>query len=172
MKNIIKRIHLLYLQKTNSVKWARKLGVKVGENCRFLSVTFSSEPYLIEIGNHVSATKVHFETHDGGVWVFRDKKPDWDVIKKTKIGNNVFIGYGTIIMPGVEVGNNIVIGANSIVTRNLESNFVYAGIPARKIKTIEEYYEKCSEVAIDTKQLSEIDKKFFLIDYFKKVQTG
>lgn len=164
--NIIQKLYLSYLKRTDTIKWARKLGVKIGKNCRLLSVTFSTEPYLIEIGDHVSATNVHFETHDGGVWVFRDKHPKWDIIKKIKIGNNVYIGTGTIILPGVKIGDNIIIGAKSVVTKDLESNFVYAGIPAKKIKTIDEYYNKISTSVIETKHLSSMEKhKFLLLKY-------
>lgn len=40
--------------------------VKRGKDCRLISCTVSSEPYLVSIGDHVSATRCHFETHDGG----------------------------------------------------------------------------------------------------------
>jgi hypothetical protein len=49
--NILQKLYLSYLKRTDTIKWARKLGVKIGDNCRLLSVTFSTEPYLIEIGN-------------------------------------------------------------------------------------------------------------------------
>ena len=139
---LVTRAYLYYLKRTNSIKWAKKLGVKVGENCRLICVTFSTEPYLVEIGNHVSATHTHFETHDGGVWVFRNKHPKWDVIKKIRVGDNVFIGTGSIILPGVSIGDNVIVGAHSVVTSDLESNNIYAGVPARKIKTIQDYYDK------------------------------
>ena len=67
--------HLFY---KDNVKYARKLGVTVGENCRILSdpeKCFSSEPYLVELGNHVEITgDVRFITHDGGVWTLREKE--------------------------------------------------------------------------------------------------
>lgn len=51
------------------IAYARWLGVNVGEGCRLIKVNFCTEPYLVILGNHVSATAVHFETHDGGVGV-------------------------------------------------------------------------------------------------------
>jgi len=164
--NLLKKISLQYFRRTNSIKWARALGVKIGENCRLISVTFSTEPYLIEIGNHVSATKVHFETHDGGVWIFRDKYPDWDIIKRITIGDNVYIGTGSLIMPGVSIGDNVIVGANSVVTKNLESGNVYAGVPAMKIKTIDEYFEKIKPTITKTKNLSIKEKRDFLISKY------
>lgn len=52
------------------------------------------------------------------------------------IGSNVLIGTKAIIMPGVTIGDNVVIGANSVVTRDIPSNSVAAGMPARIIKKI------------------------------------
>lgn len=57
------------------------------------------------------------------------------------IGDNVDIGYGTIIIGNVKIGNNIVIGANSLVNKDLlDENFIYAGSPAKKIKRIEKSF--------------------------------
>lgn len=50
------------------------------------------------------------------------------------IGNNVLIGANCFICPGVNIGDNVVVGANSVVTRDLESNAVYAGAPAKIIR--------------------------------------
>lgn len=47
------------------------------------------------------------------------------------IGNNVWIGGGAIIMPGVKIGDNVVIGAGSVVTKDIPSNKVAYGIPCR-----------------------------------------
>jgi len=53
-----------------------------------------------------------------------------------RIGKNVFIGARSIILKGVEIGDNSVIGAGSIVTNLVEENSVYAGNPARKIRSL------------------------------------
>lgn len=58
------------------------------------------------------------------------------------IGNNVFIGAGSVVLPGVTIGNNVVIGANSTVTHNIPDNSVAVGSPARVISTLDEYLEK------------------------------
>jgi acetyltransferase-like isoleucine patch superfamily enzyme len=52
------------------------------------------------------------------------------------IRKNVWIGEGVVIMPNVEIGENTVIGANSVVTKDIPSNSVVGGIPAKIIKTI------------------------------------
>lgn len=52
----------------------------------------------------------------------------------TKIGDNVFIGANSIIMPGITIGNNIIIGAGSIVTKDVEDFSIVAGNPAKLIR--------------------------------------
>ena len=68
-----------------------------------------------------------------------------DVIRYGKIvvGDNSFIGLNVTILPNVTIGENSVIGACSLVCKDVEPNSVYAGVPARRICSIEEYAEKC-----------------------------
>lgn len=125
--------------------YRKHLGINIGERVRITgkNVRFGSEPFLIEIGNDVTITNgVIFETHDGGVGLFRKEFPGINVFGRIKIGDDVFIGNNCIIMPGVTIGDNVVIGAGSIVTKDIPSNAVAAGIPARVLKTFEEYKQK------------------------------
>ena len=55
------------------------------------------------------------------------------------IGDNVFIGADTVVLPGVSIGNNSVVGANSTVTKDIPANVVAAGNPAMVICTVDEY---------------------------------
>lgn len=54
--------------------------------------------------------------------------------KPVTVGNDVWIGHGAVIMPGVTIGNGAVIGANSVVTRDVGPFEVFAGVPARRLK--------------------------------------
>ncbi|ODT06354.1 MAG: antibiotic acetyltransferase [Mesorhizobium sp. SCN 65-20] len=54
--------------------------------------------------------------------------------KAVTIGNDVWIGHGAVIMPGVTVGNGAVIGANSVVTRDVDPFEIVAGVPARRLR--------------------------------------
>jgi chloramphenicol O-acetyltransferase type B len=65
----------------------------------------------------------------------RDSHYNWlgkDLI--TRIGDDVWIGYGVIIMQGVEISNGAIIAAGSVVTKNVEPYSIYAGNPAKKIR--------------------------------------
>ena len=63
-------------------------------------------------------------------------------VGKTVIGNNVFIGADAVLLPGISIGNDVVVGAGSVVTRNVPSNSVVCGNPAKVIKTYDDFREK------------------------------
>lgn len=153
-------------------KYAKKVGVQYGNNCVFRTKNFGSEPYLIEIGNDVeTSSNVCFVTHDGSLSVIRNSYPEYnniDIFGKITIGNNVFIGINTTILPGVKIGNNVIVGAGSIVKGTLNSNSVYAGCPAKYIISIEEYLLKNKSNFDYTFSLNPLEKKDFLINKFNK----
>lgn len=163
----MKSIFYFLFKKIYPEKYAKYIGVKIGLNCRLINVSFSTEPYLVTIGNHVSATQVRFETHDGGVWVFRNSNPELDIIKPITIGNNVFIGFGSVILPGVTIGDNVVIAAYAVVSRDIPPNSVAAGIPAKVIKSIDEYIDKVSQIGDKTKSMTYKDKKDFYLQKYR-----
>lgn len=149
-------------------KWfSHYYGVKIGERVRFTgkNISFGSEPFLIEIGDNVTITPgVKFQTHDGGVALFRNEIPGINVFGRIKIGNNVFIGEDAMIMYGVTIGDNVVIGARSLVTRDIPNDSVAVGVPARVIKSLAEYKESstkkgvqiiCSEEGARRKEIEE-----------------
>lgn len=146
--------------------YARSIGVTIGSNCRLIGVRFSTEAYLVTLGDHVSATDTRFETHDGGVWVFRDQDPDIDIIKPITIGSNVYFGHGCVVLPGVTVGDNVVVGAGAVVSRDIPSNSVAVGVPARVIKTLDEYRQSTATQRLPTKNLSAAAKKEWLLNHF------
>lgn len=138
-------IHQNILQKS-IVKLAKKRGLKIGKNIYIQGVpNFGSEPFLIEIGNDVTiAEDVSFINHGGDARVTKkiEKFKDGRNFGRIKIGNNSFIGKGTILMPGVSIGNNCIVGSLSLVSSSIPDNTVYAGVPAKFICTIEDYGDK------------------------------
>lgn len=115
------------------VKYLRKRGVRIGERCRVRTMKFSTEPYLIEIGDHVAiAANTEFITHDGATWCF-DHELGGGVFGKIKIGNNVFIGINCIILSNTTIGDNCIIGAGSVVRGHFPENSVIRGNPAQVV---------------------------------------
>jgi acetyltransferase-like isoleucine patch superfamily enzyme len=154
--------------KQMSVEQVRGLGVRIGCHCRiYLGSDFGSEPYLVTIGDHVTITSgVRFSAHDGGVWLFREEFPDIDVFAPICVGNNVFIGNNAIILPGVVIGDNCIIAAGSVVTGAVPDNSVVAGVPARVIKSVEEYRTKVMSNAVYIRGCSREEKRRILLEKF------
>lgn len=149
IKNYCHVIYKKIFLRTNDkrISYYRKLGVKIGTGCIYLSgeSSFGSEPYLVSLGNDCLVSgDVNFITHDGGMWVLNHLKLENNVDKfgMIHVGNNVFIGMRSIILPGITIGDNCVIGAGSIVTKSIEKNSVVAGVPAKRICSIYEYDRK------------------------------
>ena len=160
---IARSVSRRFAARRDPIAWARKQGATVGENCRFLGVgteTLGSEPYLVTIGDHVTVTSgVRFITHDGGVWVLRGEHPGLDVFGRITVGNNVFIGLGSIVMPGVTIGDNVVIGAGSLVSNDIPRDAVAVGVPARVVSTIEDYRQRSLSRGLFTKGLGPDEKR-------------
>lgn len=135
--NRLKRLQLMLLKKASNerkIKYLRKQGMKIGLDCLINTMSFSTEPYLIEIGNHVAiAGGTELITHDGAIWCFREEIPYADVFGKIKLGNNVFIGDNCTILPNTEIGDNCIIGAGSVVRGKYPENSVIIGNPAKVV---------------------------------------
>lgn len=121
----------------------QRRGLRLGRDVRIVGKPdFGSEPYLIEIGNHVTiSTRVAFITHDGATWVFRHL-PEYRGLQRfgrIVIRDNCFVGAGAILLPDVSIGPNAVVAAGSVVTRSVPPDTVVAGVPARPICTYDEY---------------------------------
>lgn len=84
----------------------------------------------VQIGTNVQLLT---PTHPIEAGPRRDK---WEAAKPIVIGDNVWLGSGAIVLPGVTIGENTVVGAGSVVTKDLPANVVAVGNPARVIRTI------------------------------------
>lgn len=135
-KKLVKR--LLGLQQPDYLEMLRKKGFKTGENFTMLRdcIIDFSHAWHIEIGNNVTlAPRVHIIAHDASTWEYLGHSK----VKNVRIGNRVFIGAGSIILPGVTIGDNVIVGAGSVVTKDIPENSVYAGNPAKYIMHTDEY---------------------------------
>lgn len=136
LKELVFRIRGKY-----TVERLKKMGLRVGKNFN-PQLGFELDPshcWLIEIGNNVTfGPNVQILAHDASMH---------NIIGYTRIGNvsigdNVFIGAGSIVLPNVKIGDNSIIGAGSVVTKDIPKNTVYAGNPVKMISTIDEFTQK------------------------------
>lgn len=114
------------------------MGMKVGKNFKRLHgvILDPAHCWLIEIGDNVTmAPRVHILCHDASTKQFLD----YTKIGKVKIGDNVFIGAESVVLPNVKIGSNVIIGANSTVTKDIPDGVVAAGNPANVICSLEAY---------------------------------
>lgn len=84
--------------------------VQVGPNVQFLTPTHPLEP--------------------------EPRRAKWEAARPIVIGDNVWLGGGVIVLPGVSIGANTVVGAGAVVTRNLPANVLAVGNPARVIRQL------------------------------------
>ncbi len=133
------------------VAFLRRGGAKIGDGTFFYSprmnpVDTSALPF-VEIGKNCRITRgVIILAHDYSYAVLRPLYHD--MLYKTgvtKIGDNVFIGMNAIVMMNVTIGDNVIVAAGSVVTKDVPSNVVVGGNPARVICTMEEYHKRLSE---------------------------
>lgn len=156
------------LRKLSPHKYAEKVGVNMkGKVYLYGSVGWSTEPWIITLGDNVHITDgVKFLTHDGGTLLFRDKIPDLEITKPIVVGNNVYIGNNALILPGVKIGNNVIIAAAAVVSKDVPDNSVVAGVPAKVIKTTEEYLNKIKKESLHLGHLVGEEKDKALKEYY------
>ena len=164
---MIKRIFRLFSLFRNRLyspeKYARHIGVNIGKNCVIETRNWSSEPYLVTIGNNCQITHcVSIYTHGGGQAI-RAIDSNFDVFGKVVIEDWAYIGAYSQIMPGVTIGEGALVAAGSVVTKSVAPHTVVGGNPARYICTTEEFYERNKKYDVGTKGLSKQEKKRFLL---------
>jgi acetyltransferase-like isoleucine patch superfamily enzyme len=172
LKKILERTQVKVLEKASNqsrINYWRRKGMKIGDECLFHTMAFSTEPYLIEIGNHVAiANDTLFLTHDGGIWCFRKEIENADVFGKIKIGDNVFIGSNCTVLPNTVVGDNCIVGAGSVLRGKFPENSVIAGNPAKVIynMNIQKLMYLQSPGTLKTQNLSDFNKQKVIREHF------
>lgn len=142
--NFIKRI-VFRLRGDHTTEELIKRGLVVGKDFRRLVgvIIDPAHCWHIHIGDKVTlAPRVHILAHDASTCHFIG----YARIGNVNIGNNVFVGAETVILPGVTIGDNVVIGANSTVSKDIPSNSVAVGSPARVVCSIDDYIARNSEL--------------------------
>lgn len=129
------------------VRYLRGKGCKIGTGTKFhgrknVDIT---RPCLVEIGDNVTITDdVIILTHAHDWSVLRNAFHDPMIVGsagRVRIGNNVFIGTRAVITMGITIGDNSIVAASSVVTRDVPSETLVAGVPARPIRSLREHHE-------------------------------
>ena len=119
----------------------RFYGHVIGENTYIYSTCHidKSKGAKISIGKNCVLTGCTLLAHDASLHHAFNRSTYFAPIV---IGDNCFIGYQSVILPGVTIHDNCIVGAGSVVTHDVPANSVVAGNPARVIKTIDELCQK------------------------------
>lgn len=148
------------------IVYLRSKGAKIGKGVKIYSPNHTSIdecfPFMLTIGDNANIThSVHILNHDFSWSVIKKQTGEClGGVGKVEIGNNVFIGVGSIILMNTKIGNNVIVGAGSVVHGEIPDNSVIAGSPAKVICSLDKYiekrkqkqYEEAQEIAIEYKK--------------------
>lgn len=158
LRGFLKKIRRKYAEYKGGeiyINYLRRQGIKIGTRCHIgkpSTITIDyTRPYLVEIGNNVRMNNYFtLLTHDFATSVLTNKYGEFlPSSGKVKIGNNVYFAQRCTVMKGVTIGDNCIIGYGSLVTKDIPSNSVVAGSPAKVICTLEQYYEKRKQKSLE-----------------------
>ena len=129
-----------YIRKT-------KIFAEFGEKSTISSRIVPLYPELISIGKNVKlAANVHLVPHDMIHAMLNNLEGEKNHFQENigciRIDDNVFVGANSIILANVRIGSNVIIGAGSLVNKDLEGGYVYAGVPAKKISSFDDFVAK------------------------------
>jgi acetyltransferase-like isoleucine patch superfamily enzyme len=112
-------------------------GARIGRKCKISSHSFICEGVRIDdevfVGHHVVFINDRYPRATGGGRLQTEK--DWQIIP-TFVGRTASIGSGAVILCGVKIGPGAIVGAGSVVTKDVDSNTIVAGNPARVLRKL------------------------------------
>ena len=153
----------------------RQRGVQVGENCVIWTRDIDvNHGFLLTIGNNVTLSNAKILTHDGST----KRALGYSRVGRVTIGDNVFVGAGAIILPGVTIGNDVIVGAGAVVTKDVPNDSVVAGNPAKVIGSTAAYIEKNKAMMNDSNvwnthyAAKSEEEKAQMIDVLSKTRIG
>ncbi|MDB5349036.1 MAG: acetyltransferase [Planctomycetota bacterium] len=112
---------------------------QVGDHCLINSDVTITDPEYVRLGDNVCLSTCTLVGHDGSIAVLnRAYGVKLDSVGKIDIRDNVFVGHGAILLPGVTIGPNAIVAAGAVVTRDVAEGDIVAGVPARPIGRVDE----------------------------------
>lgn len=117
----------IYLQRRNRLH-------ALGERCSIQTNVTFTDPAYTRLGSNVWLTGCTLIAHDASVIMLnRAFGLNLDRVGKIDIRDNVFVGHGAIVLPGVTIGPNAIVAAGSVVNRDVPPGTIAAGVPARVV---------------------------------------
>lgn len=136
-RNVLKRVRQKLLRKSY-IDTLKEQGLRVGKNFKILADSRIdwSHCWHVEIGDDVTiGPRVLILAHDTST----KTALNYSRIGKVTIGDRVFIGAASVVLPGISIGNDVIIGAGSIVSRDIPGGSVAAGNPCRVLCSMEDF---------------------------------
>ncbi len=122
---------------------ARKTLYAMGDHCSIQTNVTIADPSYVSLGDNVRLSGCTLFCHDGSInMVNRAFGLKLDRVGKIEIRDNVFIGHGAIVLPGVTIGPNAIIAAGAVVSRDVEEGSVCGGVPAKRMCSLAELVER------------------------------
>ena len=170
IRSILVKLHIISPPEIRMVELLRKKGVVIGDNVHIYNSSVDGNyGASVTIGNNVTITGACILAHDAST----KKALGYTKVGRVHIGNNVFIGYGSVILPETFIGDNVIIGAGSIVRGKVDSDSVVVGNPAKKVCSYSEYIDKnrqllnegyISENGITSEVIAMMDEKRIFVE--------
>jgi acetyltransferase-like isoleucine patch superfamily enzyme len=156
-------------------KWLTEEWKEKGDNIYlwdFYAYETEAGLYLIELGNKVTiAAGCDLVTHDGAIRIFREADmSNADIFGKIVIGNNVFVGLNSIILPNTIIGNNCIVGAGSVVRGKFPDDSVIIGNPAKVVMKVsfQKFLYMQNQGLIRTHNLTDNQKAKIVKEHFRE----
>lgn len=132
----------------DGIEWAeflRRRGTlrAMGRHCSIQTNTVITDPAYVRLGDNVRLSGCTLFGHDGSVnMINRAYGVTLDRVGKIDIADNVFVGHGAVILPGVTIGSRVIVATGAVVTRDVPDNVLVAGVPARVVCPLDDYVER------------------------------
>lgn len=149
-EGIFKRAYVRFCRPdgTEYAEFLRRHGrfYSIGHSCSINSGANVTDPAYVRLGNNVSLSDCTLLGHDGAIAVLNQAyNVKLDSVGKIDIKDNVFIGHGAIVLPGVTIGPNSIVGAGAVVTKDVMAGDIVVGIPAKPISRTDDLVRRLLE---------------------------